>query len=148
MRIFRVGAAAGAALLVAAVSSQGQVSSDRRSPIVRAVERVSPSVVNISTEQRVENPFYPSALDRFFSSFWEGTPLDPGPPPGQPGGQHLQNSLGSGVLIDPRGYILTNEHVVWRASRVGVTLADRRRFEVEVVGVDPRSDLAVLKIEA
>ncbi|MGH7339524.1 MAG: trypsin-like peptidase domain-containing protein, partial [Candidatus Rokuibacteriota bacterium] len=57
-------------------------------------------------------------------------------------------SLGSGVIIDPRGYILTNEHVLWRASRVRAALSDGRVFEAEVVGVDPRSDLAVLKVES
>ncbi|HEY3176289.1 MAG TPA: trypsin-like peptidase domain-containing protein [Candidatus Polarisedimenticolia bacterium] len=148
------GAAAGAAMLLAAAAGsvparagasgapvEALATSERRGPVVRVVERVSPSVVNISTEQKVENPFYSPSLDRFFSSFWEGSPS------GQPG-QYVQNSLGSGVIIDPRGYILTNEHVVWRASRVGVTLADRRRFDAEVIGVDPRSDLAVLKIDA
>jgi serine protease Do len=158
MRASWIGAAAGAALLLTGAASWGLAaaaasgappealaSSERRSPIVRVVERVSAGVVNISTEQKVENPFYSSALDRFFSNFWEGTPLAPGQ---APGGQYVPNSLGSGVIIDPRGYILTNEHVVWRASRASVTLSDKRRFDAEVVGVDPRSDLAVLKIEA
>jgi serine protease Do len=105
-------------------------SAQRHSPVVGVVEQAGPCVVNVSTEQRVDNPFRPSMLDSFFA----------GAPP-------VQDSLGSGVVIDPRGYILTNEHVVWRASRVDVILADKRKFEAEVIGTDPRSDLAVLKID-
>ena len=120
------------------------VSPVRRSPVVQVVEQVSPSVVNISTEQQVENPFQPSALDRFFSNLRDG--IAPGT--GDEQKQLTETSLGSGVVVDPRGYILTNEHVIWRATRVSVTLADRRKFDAEVIGVDPRSDLAVLKIEA
>ena len=115
--------------------------SDRRGPIVQVVERVSPAVVNISTEQMVESPFRrpstaPGALDD----------LDPG----QAGdsSRSAGNSLGSGFVVDPRGYILTNEHVLWRATRINVMLSDGRRFEAQVIGVDPRSDLAVLKIES
>lgn len=134
-----------AAVLVVMLPAAGSpVSQARRSPVVQVVEQVSPSVVNISTEQQVENPFRPSSLDNFFSSLRDGTA------PGGDGSQaqYTENSLGSGVLVDPRGYILTNEHVIWRATRVSVTLADRRKFDAEVIGVDPRSDLAVLKIEA
>ena len=105
-------------------------SAERRSPVVRVVEQAGPCVVNVSTEQRVDNPFHQSYLDSFF-----------------PGASSVQNSLGSGVIIDPRGYILTNEHVVWHASRVDVILSDKRKFEAEVVGTDPRSDLAVLRIQ-
>jgi len=113
-----------------AAPPEALASSERRSPVVRVVEMAGPCVVNVSTEQRVDNPFHPSVLDTFFA----GVPS-------------VQNSLGSGVIIDPRGYILTNEHVVWRASRVDVILADKRKFEAEVVGTDPRSDLAVLRIQ-
>ncbi len=115
----------------------------RRSPVVQVVERISPSIVNISTEQKVENPFHQSVLDSFFSNLLDGS----GPSRDRRSEQFVQNSLGSGVIIDPRGYILTNEHVLWRASKVHVVLADKRKFEAEVVGVDPRSDLAVLRID-
>ncbi|HET6372228.1 MAG TPA: trypsin-like peptidase domain-containing protein [Candidatus Polarisedimenticolia bacterium] len=116
----------------------------RRSPVVVVVEGASPSVVNISTEQKVENPFHPSVLDSFFKGLLEGG--DTGQQ-GTGGDHYVASNLGSGVIIDPRGYVLTNEHVLWRASRVHVVLSDRRKFEAEVVGVDPRSDLAVLKVE-
>ena len=93
---------------------------------------VGPAVVNISTEQRIRNPF---AGSRFGESFSETFGL-------------VENSLGSGVLIDPRGYILTNEHVLWGASRITVLLSNSQRYEAEVVGADPSSDLAVIRIEA
>jgi len=141
-----VAAVVAVCLPAAAARAAGPVpSSERRSPVVRVVESAAPAVVNISTEQRVDNPFHRGDLDRFFSSLFDA--------PGSGGGgpaddKYVQNSLGSGVVIDPRGYILTNEHVLWRASRVHVVMSDRRKFEAEVVGVDPRSDLAVLRIDA
>jgi serine protease Do len=116
----------------------------RRSPVVQVVETASPWVVNISTEQRVDNPFHESNLDRFFSQLIEKN----APWPGSLETDDVKNSLGSGVVIDPRGYILTNEHVLWRASRILVLLSDRRTFEATIFGIDPRSDLAVLKIES
>ncbi len=140
-------AAAAAALCLSASTAAATAplpSSDRRSPIVRVVESASPAVVNISTEQRVDNPFHRSGLDGFFSKMLDPSAPDPAGPPGD---EYVQNSLGSGVIIDPRGYILTNEHVLWRASRVHVVMSDRRKFDAEVVGVDPRSDLAVLRID-
>ncbi|MEE9219378.1 MAG: trypsin-like peptidase domain-containing protein [Acidobacteriota bacterium] len=111
----------------------------RRSPIVEVVERVSPAVVNISTEQRVENPFYGSTIDDFFRSFFERH---------QGRERWVQNSLGSGVIVDGAGYILTNEHVIIGASRIHVMLADRTEYLAQVIGIDPRSDLAVLKVDA
>jgi len=121
-------------------------SADRRSPVVQVVERVSPAVVNISTEQKIENPFHRGGMDSFFWNLFEGG--GPGASAQEQGSEYVANSLGSGVVIDPRGYILTNEHVLWKASRVHAVLADRRKFDAEIIGVDPRSDLAVLKIEA
>ncbi len=125
--------------LPATAPAAAQERSARRSPTVEVVERVGPAVVNISTEQRVHNPFYGSPVDEFFRQFFE-----------RPSGRErwVQNSLGSGVIVDPAGYILTNEHVIVGASRIKVTRADRTEYLAEVKGVDPRSDLAVLKVEA
>jgi serine protease Do len=109
----------------------------RRSAVVAAVEKVGPAVVNISTEQRVRNPFAGSAFGRSFAD-WFGIPR----------GGYVENSLGSGTLIDPRGYILTNEHVLWGASRITVLLSNGGKYQAEVVGTDPQSDLAVIRIES
>jgi serine protease Do len=76
-----------------------------------------------------------------------GPPPFPGPP-GPPGPGRPDQSAGSGVVIDPRGYIVTNNHVVENASQITVTLSDRREYPGKVVGADPKTDLAVIKIEA
>jgi serine protease Do len=76
-----------------------------------------------------------------------GPPPFPGPP-GPPGGPgRPDQSAGSGVIIDPRGFIVTNNHVVENASQITVTLGDRREFPAKVIGTDPKTDLAIVKIE-
>jgi len=72
-------------------------------------------------------------------------PMPPGPP--APHGRPDQ-SAGSGVVLDPNGYIVTNNHVVEGATQITVTLSDRREFPAKVIGTDPKTDLAVIKIEA
>ncbi|MBT3516564.1 MAG: Do family serine endopeptidase [Nitrospina sp.] len=113
---------------------------NRRTPIVKAVERVGASVVNINTEEvapAVRNPFRDSRnpfFDHFFKEFF-------------PSRDNNRRSLGSGVIIHPEGYILTNEHVVSKATIIKVTLIDKREFDARLVGADIKSDLAVIKIE-
>jgi serine protease Do len=112
----------------------------RRTTTVRVVEDAGPAVVNITTEHAVQtSPFRPFSgdpfFDRFFHDFFE---------PRMP--QTAQN-LGSGVVIDAQGHILTNEHVVARASRIRISLADGREFDAALVGADPNNDIAVLAAE-
>ena len=113
----------------------------RRTATVRAVESAGPAVVNVTTEQiaRAQSPFGPSVqnpyFERYFSELFE--PRSP---------RTLQN-LGSGVIISGEGHVLTNEHVVARATHISVTLADGRGFDARIVGADPTNDLAVLQIE-
>jgi len=107
---------------------------------VRVVEQVGPSVVNITTTtvQQGPAPFQFGGrpmFDRFFRDFFE------------PQRQRQAQSLGSGVVIDAQGHVLTNEHVVSRAAQIRVTLADGREFDATLVGADPNNDLAVLKLE-
>jgi Do/DeqQ family serine protease len=113
----------------------------RRTKVVEAVERASPAVVNISTSQVVaRTPFsHPSDpfFDEFFRDFFEGRPQ-----------RSEQTSLGSGAIVDARGTILTNAHVIQRGSRIRVTLVDGREFDATLVGADADSDLAVLHIKA
>ena len=107
------------------------------------VEAHSASVVNISTEQRVEQRSQrPEEFDDFFRRFFPG-PNFPSPNPNVP-----QRAQGSGFIISSDGYILTNNHVVGNADVVIVRLNDRRELEATVVGVDAGSDLALLKVEA
>jgi serine protease Do len=124
--------------------SAGDQTSSRENPIVRAVRNISPAVVNISTSKLVErgvNPFFLQENDDFFNRFFRDF-FEPQKR------QYVKNSLGSGVIIDSaHKYILTNHHVIVRASKIAVTLANQQEFEARVVGTDPESDLAVLKIE-
>lgn len=132
------------ALALSGASLWADDSVSRESPIVKAVRKVSPAVVNISTSKVVErgaNPFFSwehnEFFERFFRDFFE------------PHTRHyVQNSLGSGVIIGKSGkYVLTNHHVIVRASKIRVTLSNKREFEAMVVGTDPESDLAILKLE-
>jgi serine protease Do len=115
----------------------------RRNMVVEAVEKASPAVVNISTEEVVEqrgSPF-PYPADPFFDEFFRDF-SDPHPR------RFTRTSLGSGVVVASDGTILTNEHVVLRGSRIHVTLADEREFDAKLVGADADSDLAVLRVRA
>ena len=113
----------------------------RRTPAVRVVEKVGPAVVNIFTEEAprtARNPFGGFFGDSFFERFFKfDLPR-----------RKTRRSLGSGVLIHPQGYILTNEHVIAQAVRIQVTLQDKREFEAQLIGGDARSDLAVIKIDS
>ncbi len=114
---------------------------------------VTPAVVNItpSTAVRGREPRDPSdsplgSMEEFFGD--RGRPHGPRPRgPSGPGEPH-GSSVGSGVIVSPDGYILTNNHVVDGYSEVTVTLPDKREFKGKTVGRDPKTDLAVVKIEA
>lgn len=121
-------------------TSLAQNSNLRRTPIVIAVEKTSPAVVNISTEKIVQTRSSFGFSDPFFDQFFRDF-LDP-----FPNRQYTQSSLGSGVIIDDQGHVLTNQHVILKASKITVILADNREFEGELVGADTRTDLAVVKI--
>jgi serine protease Do len=123
-----------------------------RNSYAPVVKSVLPSVVNISSSKvvraRAESP---EDLGPFFRQFfghdWNGDGDGDGnfqvPQPQD----HRERSLGSGVIVSPEGYILTNNHVVEGATDVRVTLADKREYQARVVGTDPKTDIAVLKIE-
>ena len=114
--------------------------------MVRAVRKVSPAVVNISSEYEVRkqvSPFSGYRMDPFFDSFFKDF-FDPGNER-----RYTRNSLGSGVIIDgQRGFILTNAHVVEKTGTIRVVLNDQEEYAAQVVGADPDSDLAVLRIES
>jgi serine protease DegQ len=105
-----------------------------------AVQRATPSVVNIFTSKEVQtNPM----LDHPMFRRWFGEDFDGG----NGGPAQRQSSLGSGVIVSGQGYVLTNHHVIEAADEIQVALSDGRKAEAVVVGVDPESDLAVLKVE-
>ena len=110
-------------------------------------------VVNISSivERRVNQsnlPFQDERMQEFFKRF--GIPNFPGIPPqgGEQSPQESVNGTGSGFIIESNGYIITNAHVVAQADTVVVKLADKREFEAEILGMDRRTDVALLKIKA
>jgi Do/DeqQ family serine protease len=103
-------------------------------PVAR---KASPSVVNVYAAKTVvaRNPLFEDPL---FRRFFGG--------PGGPGGPQVQRSLGSGVIVEAGGLVVTNNHVIEGASEIKVSLADKREFEAEIVLKDARSDLAVLRL--
>jgi serine protease Do len=111
----------------------------RRSPVVVAVEKVGPAVVNISTV-KVESrrPLLPLFNDDFFKDFF----------PGFGRREFRRTSLGSGVIIDgEKGYIITNHHVITRATEIKVITSMKEEYQARLIGSDARSDLAVLQID-
>ena len=104
-----------------------------------AVKVAAPAVVNIFTTQKVKQMEHPLLNDPAFREFF-GDQI-----PNQ--GNENENSLGSGVIVRPDGYILTNNHVIAQAEQIVVGLYDGRRAKATVVGTDPDTDLAVIKIE-
>jgi serine protease Do len=134
-------AAATSAVVLAAFAESGgtaDVSTSRRNAIVAAVERVSPAVVSITVVQRrvVEerDPFMSPFFSPFISPFRQRV-------------VRRVQGIGSGVIFDERGHILTNEHVVHYATAIEVMLPDGRRCEGKLVGADSLTDIAVLKID-
>ncbi len=122
------------ALVMALTLVTGDLAS-RRSPVVQVVDRVSPAVVYIGTVQVVEQRFRRgSVIDELMFGPREE--------------QRAVESLGSGVIIDPSGVIVTNEHVIRGASEIHVVLADGRQLDAEVIGSDADNDLAVLRVNA
>ena len=103
-----------------------------------------PAVVNVSSTKVIKQKNVPNIFsDPFFRQFFG----DQIPPQQQPQSQH-EESLGSGVIVNPDGYILTKNHVVAGASDVEVFTQSRKKYKAKVIGTDPRTDIAVLKIDA
>ena len=104
------------------------------------LEKITPAVVNIATEGRVQIRQNPLMMDPFFRRFFNV--------PDQPMERKTQ-SLGSGVIVDAeRGLVITNNHVIANAVQITVTLRDGRQLDAEIVGTDPETDVAVIKMPA
>lgn len=105
--------------------------------------RVTPAVVNVAVTSRTksipaEMNQIPEDMQRFFGPFGGGRNMRPGP--------QIEHGIGSGVLISPDGYIVTNNHVVDGAVEMRVTLSDRRILAAKLIGADPLTDIAVIKV--
>jgi len=135
-----------AALLISTLFAGAALAQERRIPSSAAelrlsyapiVQRVQPAVVNVYAAKVVQN-HNPLLDDPIFRRFF-------GVPGQQP--EQMQRSLGSGVMIDSSGLVVTNNHVIEGADQVKVSLSDKREFEAEIVLKDSRSDLAVLRLK-
>jgi Do/DeqQ family serine protease len=137
-----------AALFCAALSGEAlaqarvapQTREEVRLSFAPTVRAVTPAVLNVYGS-RVEKTRRRAAADEFFRRFFGGEG-DPGPPR-----DRVQRSLGSGVIVDRSGLVVTNNHVIENMTEVRVALTDRREFEAEIVLRDPRTDLAILRIK-
>src|SRR5260221_1504310 len=139
MKSLRIGRAALmlASLFIMLASVRGAETDARRDAAVMAVEKVMPSVVNIGTLEIIErHDAYESLLREFWGPFYRRR------------GSDTQYSLGSGVIIDEEGMILTNYHVVGRATKIWVKLADGREFEAEPIVGTRLTGLAFLRVLA
>ena len=113
---------------------------ERRTPVVRAVEKAAPAVVNISTKSvRMVQPYFWMNVPEVFRQQF-GDMFKPQ--------RQVVGSLGSGVIISPKGYIVTNAHVVQQAEEIIVTMADESQHKAELVSADLGADLAIIKIAA
>src|SRR5690606_10093904 len=140
-----------AASVLLALTSAGTAAREAPESFSKIAKALLPAVVNISTTQAMPQPEMPpgamapgmppgpegGTLQEFFGEFFGGNvPLEPAA------------ALGSGFIIDPGGYVVTNHHVVADAQDIVVKLASGRSLHAEVVGSDPATDLALLKVEA
>ncbi len=106
----------------------------------RIAEAVSPAIVYIRSESVIkvqQSPFMDPFFRQFFGDMFPQIPRE-----------ERQRALGSGVIVTPDGYLVTNNHVIQRASTIEVQLRDKRSFKGKVVGADPQTDIAVVKIDA
>lgn len=128
-----------------------QITVDRPESFAKLVKAVQPAVVNIATTARIETAAVPefrfpegSPFERYFRDFFEhGFPGQPEMGPGP-----KATALGSGFIIDPDGYVVTNNHVIDKAEEITVTVNGGDQYPAKIVGRDTKTDLALLKIEA
>jgi Do/DeqQ family serine protease len=134
-------------VLVTAMPALAETPAPDAHAVLRAMEdafttvadRVMPAVVNVSTVSKKGTGGSEEIPEQFREFFEEFRRRAPSPAP---------RASGSGVIVDPKGYILTNNHVIENASEITVRLSDARKFTATLVGRDPKTDLAVLKVEA
>jgi len=127
------------AVLQQSSPSAAQSSTARVNSYYDAVQRATPSVVNIFTSKEIRSPKHPLLNDPIFRRFF-GDQL--------PDEAQRAASLGSGVIVSSSGYVITNHHVVEAADEIEVALADGKKLLAKVVGNDPETDIAVLRVSA
>ena len=154
-RLARLAALAlGAFLAVALTLPAGAQAQSRPDSFANLADELLPTVVNISTTQKVEETEQRRQFEEFFEDFFNRRQPDQGrpdqrrpQPPGRDGPRRAPSSLGSGFVIDEAGYIVTNNHVIEGADEVTVRFHDDTTMSAEIVGRDDKTDLALLKVE-
>src|SRR5271157_219594 len=133
----------GPAFIVASPSAQAAASVDLSTAIIEIAKKTIPAVAHIEVTERQEvaNPFLPFEGDPFFRYFF-GNPKMPKK------FKREVKGLGTGMIIDARGHILTNYHVAGGATKIEVVLANGKHYQAKLVGGDPKTDLAVIEIPA
>ncbi len=116
-------------------------------------EHIRPSVVSVNSAKVMKfrtpdfsNPFGDDSPFRFFFDNGRGRQQQPRQQPAPREHEYRQNGMGSGIIIDKEGHVLTNFHVVKDVDEISITLADKRNFKAKVVGTDPKTDLAIVQI--
>lgn len=138
--ILALGMAAALPALAQAPRAVPKSAAEVKASFAPLVKQVSPAVVNVYATRKEKQQRNPFMDDPFFRRFFGGGDDAPR--------ERVQRSLGSGVIVDPSGLIVTNHHVVENMTDVKVSLSDRREFDAEIVLRDPRTDLAILKIKS
>jgi serine protease Do len=122
------------------IIAQNDIANSRQNAITRAIEKASPAIVGINvTEVRqvlYRNPYSGTLFERFFGRQRDRVR------------EYEVKGLGSGFIISPDGYILTNNHVAGNAKKVVVTTTDGKRYDADIIGTDPATDIALLKIKS
>ena len=129
-----------ATLLIAAVAAPAALAAPYNDlDPADVAELTMPAVVNINTDKVVETQSHPFMNDPFFRRFFDQQQ-------GEGNNERVERSLGSGVVISADGYIVTNNHVVENAESIRVAFNDRETYQAEVIGTDPQTDVALIKI--
>ncbi|WP_454916923.1 Do family serine endopeptidase [Xanthobacter sediminis] len=139
-------AAAGIAVAPAGAQAQPKVPTTQaevKLSFAPIVARTAPGVVNVYAQKTIQQRVNPLFDDPFFRRFFGG----PGGAPGLGAPERMQRSLGSGVVVDPSGLVVTNYHVIEGADEIRIALNDRREYEAQVLLRDQRTDLAILRIK-
>jgi len=150
-------ALAGGPALAAAPAASVDHLNELSNAFAQVAEQASPAVVFVQVEKELRGGVVPQTpfdmfpddfLDRFFGRRWQRPQTPQAPQQRTPKGRRVPMGQGTGFIISPDGYIVTNHHVVGEADRVRVKLADGREFDAETVGSDPQTEIALIKIDA